>query len=142
MYISANFDKFKHIYDIKRLKQYSDMCERDIKRLEEIIEKLKEYQMGIFEHAQTVMNTEFTKSVRITRSSRGYSNSRVMYHVQLILHPIVSKEWIENEKIYGSYEHEKTFSGRERHSALKYASELARKYNCEIERKGFNAGKI
>ena len=74
MYISANFDKFKHIYDIKRLKQYSDMCERDIKRLEEIIEKLKEYQMGIFEHAQTVMNTEFTKTVRITRSSRGYSN--------------------------------------------------------------------
>lgn len=129
MYISANFDKFKHIYDIKRLKQYSDMCERDIKRLEEIIVKLKEYQMGIFEHAQTVMNTEFTKTVRITRS-RGYSNSRVMYHVQLILHPIVS------------YEHEKTFSGRERHSALKYASELARKYNCEIERKGFNAGKI
>ncbi|EEM38631.1 hypothetical protein bthur0004_54580 [Bacillus thuringiensis serovar sotto str. T04001] len=46
MYISANFDKFKHIYDIKRLKQYSDMCERDIKRLEEIIVKLKEYQMG------------------------------------------------------------------------------------------------
>ena len=81
MYISANFDKFKHIYDIKRLRQYSDMCERD-------------------------------------------------------------NEWIENEKIYGPYEHEKTFSGRERHSALKYASELARKYNCEIERKGFNAGKI
>jgi hypothetical protein len=31
----------------------------------------------------------------------------------------------------------KYFEGKDRHLALKYAEELAAKYNCSIERKGF-----
>ncbi|MBC6975100.1 MULTISPECIES: hypothetical protein [Bacillus] len=136
MYINANFDKFKHIYDIEKLKQYSNWCDRDIKGLEEVIEKLKQYQMEIYEHAQTVVNTEFQNVVTLVRR-RDYYTNRVKYHVQLAMRPIVAREWIENEKVYGPYKHEKMFTGKERHLALKYAKDLAKQYNCEIERKGF-----
>ncbi|PDY47457.1 hypothetical protein [Bacillus pseudomycoides] len=136
MYINADFDKFKHIYDIERLKQYSNWCERDIERLEEVIKKLKKYQMKIYEHAQTVVNTEFKNVVTLVRRRDYYSN-RVKFHVQLEMRPIVASNHIENERVYGSYKHEKMFTGKERYLALKYAEDLANQYHCEIERKGF-----
>lgn len=136
MYINANFDKFKHIYDIERLKQYNNWCERDIKRLEEVIEKLKKYQMEIYRHAQTVVNTEFKNVVTLVRR-RDYYTNRVKYHVQLEMRPMVTTDYVENERVYGSYKHEKMFTGKERHLALKYAKDLANQYHCEIERKGF-----
>lgn len=136
MYINANCDKFKHIYDIDRLKSYSDRAGRDINRLEEIIEKLKEYQMKIHEHAQTVANTEFKSVVTLVRSR--YDKNLVKFHVQLERRPTVDKNYIEDERVHGFYEHQKTFTGKERHQALKYADQLAEQYHCEIERKGFS----
>ncbi|QHV47651.1 hypothetical protein C1N66_32185 (plasmid) [Bacillus cereus] len=141
MYVNANCEKFKHIFDMKRLKSYSDMVDRDIERLEEIIKKLKNYQMAIYEHAQTVANTEFKSVVTLVRR-RDYSTNHVKYHVQLEMQPNVSTDYIENDRVYGFYKHEKMFTGRERHLALKYADELAKQYHCEIERKGFYAKKI
>lgn len=136
MYINANCEKFKHIYDMKRLKSYSDMVNRDIERLEEIIKKLKNYQMDIYEHAQTVANTQFKSVVTLVRR-RNYDTNHVKYHVQLEMRPNVGTNYIENEWVYGFYKHEKMFIGRERHLALKYADQLAKQYQSEIERKGF-----
>ncbi|PFV20985.1 hypothetical protein COK97_14275 [Bacillus cereus] len=135
MYINANCDKFKHIYDMERLKGYSDRAGRDINRLEEIIEKLKEYQMKIHEHAQTVANTEFKSVVTLVRNR--YDKNLVKFHVQLERRPMVDKNYIEDEKVNGFYEHSKMFVGKERHQALKYADSLALQYHCEIERRGF-----
>lgn len=112
MYINANCEKFKHIYDMKRLKSYSDMVDRDIKSVVTLVRR------------------------------RDYSTNHVKYHVQLEMRPNVSTDYIENERVYGFYKHEKMFTGRERHLALKYAEELAKQYHCEIERKGFYAKKI
>ncbi|PHD06398.1 hypothetical protein COF54_15310 [Bacillus toyonensis] len=136
MYINANCDKFKHIYDMKRLKSYSDMAQNDITRLEEVIKKLKNYQMDIYEHAQTVANTQFKSVVTLVRR-RNYDTNHVKYHVQLEMRPNVGTDYIENEWVYGFYKHEKMFTGRERHLALKYADQLAKQYQSEIERKGF-----
>lgn len=138
MYINNNLDKFKHIYDMKRLKQYSDMAGRDIERLEEIIEKLKNHQMEIHEHAQTVANTEFKSVVTLVRRKDYYSNL-VKYHVQLEKQPIVATHHVEGERVHGFNEHQQMFAGRERNFAIKYAEELAKENKCEIERSGFNA---
>lgn len=135
MYINANCDKFKHIYDMERLKGYSDRAGRDINRLEEIIEKLKEYQMKIHEHAQTVANTEFKSVVTLVRNR--YDKNLVKFHVQLERRPMVDRNYIEDEKVNGFNEHYKMFVGKERHQALKYADSLALQYHCEIERRGF-----
>ncbi|KEK22135.1 hypothetical protein [Bacillus gaemokensis] len=136
MYINANFDKIKHIYDVERLKQYNSSCERDIKRLEGIIEKIKKYQMEIFKHAQHVVNTEMKNVVTLVRR-KEYATKRVKYNVQLEVWPIIPMKHVENERVYGAYKHEKMFGGKERHLALKYANDLAETYHCEIERKGF-----
>ncbi|OUB81195.1 hypothetical protein [Bacillus wiedmannii] len=136
MYINANCDKFKHIYDMDRLKGYSDRAERDINRLEEIIDKLKKYQMEIYEHAQAVANAEFQSVVTLVRNR--YDKNLVKFYVQLERRPIVDKNYIEDERVYGFCEHQKMFVGKERHQALKYADSLAQQYHCEIERKGFS----
>ncbi|WP_368661232.1 hypothetical protein AB3U43_04025 (plasmid) [Bacillus cereus] len=138
MYINNNLDKFKHIYDMQRLKRYSDWAESDIKRIEEVLEKLKNYQMEIHEHAQTVANTEFKSVVTLVRRKDYYTNL-VKYHVQLEKHPIVATHHIEGERVDGFNEHYQMFGGRERTLAIKYAEELAKENNCEIERSGFNA---
>ncbi|PEK34079.1 hypothetical protein [Bacillus pseudomycoides] len=134
MYISSHLDKFKHIYDIERLKDYNNWCERDIKRLEELIEKIRKYQLELYEHAQHVLNTEMINVVTLVRR-RQYDTNRVQYNVQLEIRPPIKQ--VENERAYGLRKHEKMFTGRERSFALKYAKELAIKYNCEIEKKGF-----
>lgn len=138
MYINNNLDKFKHIYDMQRLKRYSDWAESDIKRIEEVLEKLKNYQMEIHVHAQTVANTEFKSVVTLVRRKDYYTNL-VKYHVQLEKHPIVTTHLVEGERVDGFNEHYQMFGGRERTLAIKYAEELAKENNCEIERSGFNA---
>lgn len=138
MYINNNLDKFKHIYDMQRLKRYSDWAKSDIKRIEEVLEKLKNYQMEIHVHAQTVANTEFKSVVTLVRR-KDYDTNLVKYHVQLEKHPIVTTHHVEGEKVHGFNEHYQIFGGRERTFAIKYAEELAKENNCEIERRGFNA---
>ncbi|QWG92809.1 hypothetical protein [Bacillus mycoides] len=138
MYINNNLDKFKHIYDMQRLKRYSDWAESDIKRIEEVLEKLKNYQMEIHVHAQTVANTEFKSFVTLVRR-KDYDTNLVKYNVQLEKHPIVTTHHVEGERVHGFNEHYQMFGGRERTLAINYAEELAKENNCEIERRGFNA---
>ncbi|EOQ01553.1 hypothetical protein KOY_05286 [Bacillus cereus VDM021] len=136
MYINSYLYKFKHRYDIDYLVDHNSWCERDIKRLEELIKDIRKHQQEVYEHAQQVLNTEMKNIVTITRM-KNYSAKRVEYYVRLEIRPLVPFKYVENEKVYGTYKENKMFAGKERHLAFKYAKELCNKYNCEIERKGF-----
>lgn len=136
MYINSHLYKFKHRYDIEWLKEHNEWCERDIRRLEEVIKDIREYQINLYEHAQRIINTEMKNVVTLIRR-RNSSSNRVEYFVRLEIRPLIKETSIEGEKVYGTYKENKMFSGKERHNAFKYAKELATKYNCEIERAGF-----
>lgn len=138
MYIHVTDYKFKHIYRMDTLKDYSDYCERDIKRLNELIEKVRAYQMELHAHAQEVINTPMKKVVKLQRS-KNYGTNKIQYYVSLEYIPQVEKNIVDGNFIYGDSKHQKTFEGKERHLAIKYAQELSKQYHCEIERKGFNA---
>lgn len=136
MYLHTTDYKFKHIYDINELKNYSEMAARDIQRCEEVINNIKKYQMAIFEHVQEVINTEI-KNIVVLHRSTDYSTNKKRFDVYLDARPVVEKQHIEGSAPKGRHSFDKHFEGRERHLALKYADDLAKQYNCEIEKKGF-----
>jgi hypothetical protein len=136
MYIHQTDYQFKHIYDIKTLKDYCDFAARDIQRCEEVINNIKKYQMALYEHVQTVINTPTKNVITLTRST-NYSTNKKRYDVQLTIRPQVEKEVVDGSRVYGQHKDHKHFEGKDRHLAIKYADELSKKYNCSIERKGF-----
>ena len=127
--------QFKHIYDLDRLKEYSRYAQNDIQRALDYIEKVKQYQREIYEHAQIVASSTFEHVVMLERST-DYSTNKKHYNVTLHNRPKGINE-VDHHKVYGTYSEHKHFEGKERHSALKYAEELATRYNCTIEKKGF-----
>lgn len=131
---STTYD-FKHIYDLERLKQYSEYADRDIQRALEYIDKVKAYRTEIYEHAQHVASSAFEYVVILERST-DYSTNKKHYNVSLHHRPIGLSE-VKNNKVYGTYTHQKHFPGKDRHEALKYSEELSRQYHCKIEKKGF-----
>jgi hypothetical protein len=136
MYLHQTDYKFKHVYDIKTLKDYCDYAARDIKRCEEVIKNIQAYQMALYEHVQEVINTP-TKNIVALHRSTNYSTNKKHYNVQLEVRPQVEKNVIEGSRITAQYKDHKHFEGKDRHLAFKYADELSKKYNCTIERKGF-----
>lgn len=136
MYIHQTDYKFKHIYDIKTLKDYCDYATRDIQRCEEVIKNIQKYQMALYEHVQTVINTP-TKNIITLHRSTNYNTNKKRYDVQLTIRPQVEKDVVEGSKVYGQHKDHKYFEGKDRHLAIRYAEELSKKYNCPIERKGF-----
>jgi len=134
MYLHATEYKFKHIYDVKELKGYCDHAARDIQRAEQVIEQIKKYQMELYEHVQTVINTPVKKYVILQRST---STGHVTFYVCLDNRPVTDKDHVDGHWVKGIKEHEKRFTGKERHLAIKYAEQLAKQYNCKIERNGF-----
>lgn len=136
MYLHATEYKFKHIYDISELKSYCDHATRDIQRAEQVIEQIRKYQMELYEHVQNVINTPIQKYVILQRS-KDYSSGHVSFYVCLDHRPVTKEKQINGHWVKGVKEHEKSFVGKERHLAIKYAEQLAKQYNCKIERKGF-----
>ena len=135
-HINENEQQFKHIFDIDYLKDLDRYCRRDIERLEEAIQQVKKYQMELFNHVQEVLQTDIKKFVNLVRRE-NWSTKRVEYYVSLEHRPQVDKDFINGRKPYCKYTEQKNYKGTERHIAIKYADELAKKYNCPIERKGF-----
>lgn len=136
MYIHTTDYKFKHIYNMDTLKDYNDYCERDIKRLKGFIDEVRAYQMELYNHVQHVLQTPIKHVVRLQRS-REYSTNKVHFYVVVEERPQIAHENVEGNHVYGKYKDDKNFKGTERHLAIKYAEELAKKYHCEIERRGF-----
>lgn len=138
MYIhftNKNDNKFKHIYSMDRLQDLDRWCRRDIERLEEAIQTIKEYQMELFNHVQEVIQTNFKNVVVLTRRE-NWTTKRVEFYVHTEERPQIDKKHIDGQTIYGVYKDQKNFTGKERHTAIKYAEELSKKYNCPVERKG------
>jgi len=136
MYVHTTDYKFKHIYNIDTLKNYCEYAEKDIKNCEEIISRIRKYQMDLYDHVQEVLNTSYKKVVVLQRST-DYGTNRKYFNVCLDIRPQVEKDHVDGDRITGKHEHSKKFQGRERHLAIRYAEELAKQHNCEIERKGF-----
>lgn len=125
--------QFNNIYDVDELKRYYDYAARDIERAEEAIAKLKAYQMELHKHVQEVVQTHMKKVVVLRRSSSG-NDGKVDFNVYVDMRPQLEKE---NRHVRTKQIHDKRFTGRERHLAIKYAEDLAKQYNCPIERLGF-----
>lgn len=133
--IHADCFEFKHIYDIDQLKQYNGYAVSYIKRMNEAIEGIRKYQMELFNHVQTVLQTDFEKVVTICRRNE-YVNSnktKIFYYVRLEHRPMVEPT---TERLTFKYELDKKFSGTERNLALKYAKELSTANYCRIEKIG------
>lgn len=134
-YIHSTEYEFKHIYNINTLKNYCEYAERDIKRAEEIIRQIRKYQLELYNHVQDVLNTS-TKYVVILNRSVNYSTNKKEYRVKVEVRPIVENYFINGNTIYGEYKEEELFQGLERHKAIRFAEEMAKKYRCEIEKTG------
>jgi hypothetical protein len=136
MYLYATDYKYRHIYDLDKLNDYSDYADRDIQRCYEMVEIIKKYQLGIHEHFQDVLQTDFKKYVVLHRRE-NYGTKRIEYFVRLEHRPQVEKDCVDGSFVYGTQEGEKQFKGTERHLAFSYAEELSKAHNAPIERKGF-----
>lgn len=121
---------------MKTLKDYNSYCERDIQRLNELIEKVRKYQKELFDHVQEVVQTNFKHVVKLERRT-NWSTKKVEYYLSVEERPVLEKKQINGQWVYGTYKENHHFKGTERHIALKKAGELAEKYHCSIERKGF-----
>lgn len=133
IHIYSHTEKFKHIFDLDRLKSLDSSCKTDLKRLQEAIEEVQAYRLELFNHAQQVSDVEFEKVVVIQRSSPD----KVKYEVRLEYRPKIEKDYIDNEIVYIACKERKIFAGKERRLAIKYGEELAKTSNAVIETKGF-----
>ncbi|MGG1571630.1 hypothetical protein [Fictibacillus sp. NRS-1165] len=136
MYINSTDYDFKHIYDLNTLKNYAEYAERDIERCLEAIKKCREYQLGIHEHVQNVIQTSFKKYAVIQRRE-NWSSKRVEYYVHLDDRPVLDTDRVGGKWIIGVGSHHKMFPGKERSAAILYVKQLARDHQAEIEAKGF-----
>ena len=92
--------------------------------------------MELYEHVQNVINTPVKKYVILQRS-KDYSSGHVSFYVCLDHRPVTKEKQINGHWVKGVKEREKCFVSKERYIAIKYAEQLAKQYNCKIERKGF-----
>lgn len=134
MYIYSTDYEFKHIYDLKRLKEYSDYAARDIERIKEVIQELRDYQMEIYKHVQEVLNTQFSRFVVIERS-QNYTSKKITYSVYLDNRPMIEERQKGGNSVRGTHSEHKNFGGIERHLAKEYALTLAKKHNATIEQR-------
>lgn len=134
--VHADCQEFQNVYDLERLKDYNAWAERNIQRLQEAIESVRKYQLELFEHVQEVLKTDFEKVVTIARRTEYVSSSKtkIFYYVRLEQRPMVEsfQEW---RTVY-KCEHDKKFNGTERHTAIRYADELAKAHRCRLEKMG------
>jgi hypothetical protein len=127
--------KFKHVYNINTLKDYCGYAERDIKRAEEVIQKIREYQRELFDHVQIVLQTDIKKVVVLNRSE-DYSSKKKFYHVYLDHRPVTEQKQANGNWITGDHTDFQKFTGTERNQAISYAEQLAKSNRCEIEKTG------
>lgn len=128
--------EYKNVYDVERLKEYNRYAERDIVRLQEAIEKVRKYQLELFDHVQKVLQTDIIKVVTLTRRTECYSGNKtkIVYHVQLEYRPKL--ESFDSYRTIIKTEHNKKFAGVERHESIRYAEQLAKSNYCTIEKCG------
>lgn len=132
-YFNNNRYPFKHEYNLKTLRNYSDWATRDINRLEEEIERIKQYQADLFHHAQEVLVTPKKYVVKLHR--RAWK--KVEFFVSLEHRPILSKEYIDGKQVCGESISSERFEGKQRKEALKLARDLRDKYCATVEITGF-----
>lgn len=132
--IHADCFDFKHVYDMKQLKDFNSYAEKYIERMQTAIEDIRKYQLELFDHVQVVLNTEYEKVVTIARRNKYITSSKtkVFYYVRLEHRPKVDDLTHINFK----YELDKEFAGTDRHTAFKYAKELSTSHYCQIEKIG------
>ena len=116
---------YVHMYEYQNearegeLKQYDAWAARDIKHLEETIEKLKEYRKELYQHTQQLQGMESRLQLKIKRERR-YSG-KIYYYVT------VKRIYPANEKMYNDLISEH-YEGADRHTAIKRYEQLKKQY--------------
>ena len=104
----------KTINTIERLEYWDSEAVSDIARLQETINKLKEYRQMLYERAQFIESAQYTRVLYIKREYHYYSKT-VSYHVG------IAREYKEMDDVI---EQEDKFPGKERHKAFARFKEL------------------
>lgn len=135
--VYVNTYDFNHVYNMEFLISCSASAVRSIENLEREIQHIKEYQQKLYNHVQMVVQLEFRKEVSLARRtvSCGYGKpDKIGYTVSLDHVPE-----IDEIKHKVSYERTdvKTFEGKDRHLAFKYAESLAKQHHCKVVKEGY-----
>ena len=101
------------------LKQYDTWAARDIQRLEETIQALKEYRKELYAHTQQLQELESHLQLKLKRERR-YDN-KVHYYVT------IKRIYPANEKMYNDIISEH-YEGADRHTAIKRYEQLKKQY--------------
>lgn len=101
------------------LKQYDTWAARDIHKLEETINTLKEYRKALYEHTQRIQELDSHLQLKLKRERR-YTN-KVYYYVT------IKRIYPANEKMYNDIISEH-YEGADRHAAIKRFEQLKKQY--------------
>ena len=104
---------------IGELKQMDNWVVRDIQRLEETINTLKEYRKALYEHTQQIQELDNHLQLKLKRERR-YDN-KAHYYVT------VKRIYPANERMYNDIINEH-YGGADRHEALKRYEQLKKQY--------------
>lgn len=114
-----------HLYEYENeareneLKRYDAWAARDIKQLEETIQKLKDYRKQLYEHTQKLQELDSRLQLKIKRERRY--NGKVYYYVT------IKRIYPANEKMYNDIINEH-YEGTDRHAAIKRYEQLKKQY--------------
>ena len=118
MTIYINFYPYENEADEKELLKLDKYAQRDMERLLEATEQIKEYRKKLFEHTQSLQSEKSRLELKIRRYKRY--NGAVSYYVTL------TRQY-EKENMYKNIINE-TYSGAERHKAIARYKELKKEY--------------
>lgn len=118
MTIYINFYPYENEADEKALLQLDKYAQRDLERLAEAAEKIKEYRKKLFEHTQSLQNEKSRLELKIRRYKRY--NGAVSYYITL------TRQY-EKENMYKKIIDE-TYTGQERHTAIARYKALKKEY--------------
>jgi len=121
-----NYYEHNREYNLKQLQDYDRYARRDIERMEEEIEKIKEYRESIFKQSQIVLNTPMKTVVKVTRSH----SERVYYYIAVYTTPKTEDLSDFYRHIVATKIYNERFPGTERHNVLKLATKLAEEHDA------------
>ena len=116
-HICVNMYQFEKQASMKELLHYDKYAQRDIERLQNIIDELKEYRKELYEHVQQVQSMTTILKLSLTR--------RKDYHGKVFYYLRIEKVYSDNMTVS---ELSETYAGTERHKALARAKALQKQY--------------
>jgi hypothetical protein len=134
--------EFEKVYNLETLENYFKYADNDIRRMEEMIESVRNYQKNLADQMEKVRNTSTSPVINLERFENIWEK-KITFNVSVEHVPMnlvngkMEEVTYRGRKVNRKFTDRHDFSGRERNAAIKKAEELAKIYKCEIKKKGF-----